>query len=230
MQVQVSAQNSIDVVQTGGLWDSLLSTDPVELSIRAREPLFFEGDDADFVYEILSGTVCSYALLPDGRRQVTGFSFAGDIVGLSDQDTHCTSCDAVGAARVRSIPRSRLWKTAEERPELSIKLLECAAGQLANMQQHFVILGRKSAVEKLASFLLTLARRFGGEDADEVTITLPMTRADIADYLGLTIETVSRTFTKLRAAGVIDLPQNNLVHVRDMLKLEDVATAMDEGF
>ncbi len=214
---------------TTGLWNGVLETGQVELNLRAGEPLFCEGDDAEFVYEVLDGVFCCYSLLPDGRRQVTGFVHPGDIIGLGSQDTYHTSCDAVCDATVRSIPRSRLMKVAEERPELGSRLLDCATEQLAGMQQHFVLLGCKSAQEKLASFLLTLARRYAGEDAEEVTFILPMTRSDIADYLGLTIETVSRTFTKLRNAGVIDLPQSTTVHVRDIFCLEEMAEPMDCG-
>lgn len=218
-----------NTTQTASLWNGLLETGQAEMNVRAGEPLFFEGDEADFVYEVLDGVFCCYSLLPDGRRQVTGFVHPGDIIGLGSQATYHTNCDAVCDAMVRSIPRSRLMRVAEERPELGSRLLNCATEQLAGMQQHFVLLGRKSAKEKLASFLLTLARRYAGEDAGEVTFVLPMTRSDIADYLGLTIETVSRTFTKLKTAGVIDLPQSTTVHVRDILRLEETAEAMDCG-
>ncbi len=224
------AQLTIEHSTSSYDWDNLLSNDQVELNLQSGEALFCEGDDADFVYEIVTGTVCSYALLPDGRRQVTGFAFEGDIVGLGDPEFYQTSCDAVGSAKVRSIPRSKMMKFAEERPEFSTKLLNCATTQLARMQDHFVVLGRKSAMEKLASFVLTLAKRFGAPEANEITFSLPMTRADIADYLGLTIETVSRSFTKLRATGVIDLPQSNRVHVTDMFELEGMADAADNEF
>ncbi|MEM7428227.1 MAG: helix-turn-helix domain-containing protein [Pseudomonadota bacterium] len=209
----------------GGLWDDILTGGMVELTLGTGEPLFCEGDEADFVYEVTAGVVCSYTLLPDGRRQVTGFAYAGDIVGLGHHETHQTNCDAIGEARVRSIPRSRLMKVANERPQFGMRLLECASSQLAGMQDHFMLLGRKCAQEKLASFLLALARRFGGTDAAEARFDLPMTRGDIADYLGLTIETVSRSFTKLKRAGIVDLPQSSTVHVRDMMALEDAAEA-----
>ena len=222
MYEQITTERSATTTSENALWDGVLSTGQVELKLRAGEPLFCEGDDADFVYEVLDGAVCSYSLLPDGRRQVIEFSFPGDIVGLGHQDIHHTTCDALGSVRVRSIPRSTLLNVAKQQPELGSKLLRCATDQLAGMQYHFVALGRKSAVEKVASFLLIIAKRFGGEDADKVTFTLPMIRADIADYLGLTLETVSRSLTKLKNAGIIDLPQSAIVQVHDMLELEEL--------
>ena len=98
-----------------------------------------------------------------------------------------------------------------------------ATSELADMQDCYLMLGRKSAVEKIASFLLGLARRYAQDEVDVITFDLPMTRSDIADFLGLTIETVSRNFTKLKMAGVIDLPQSSKVVIRDMIELEDLS-------
>ena len=213
--------------QTDGLWNHILETGQIELSLCAGEPLYCQGDDADFVYEVLDGVFCCYSLLADGRRQVTDFVHRGQTIGLADKDYYNLSCDAICSAKVRSIPRSKLMKVAEEHPDLGKRLLNCATEQLEIMQQHFVLLGRKTAQERLASFLLTLAKRYAGEGAKHATFVLPMSRVDIADYLGLTIETVSRTFTKLRDAGFIDLAQSSTVHVHAILKLEELAEPMD---
>lgn len=198
---------------------------PQEFHLRSHAPIFMEGDDAEFVYEVLEGVVCCYCLLADGRRQVLSFSFPGDLLGLVQGDTHRYSTEALCAVRLRCIPRSALLKTAVERPELGQKLLQFATSRLAVMQDHFVMLGRKSALEKVASFLLALADHAGARDDGTATLELPMTRADIADYLGLTLETVSRTLTKLKVAGAIDLPQPHKVMVRNMSQLEEFAEA-----
>ncbi|NNE24031.1 MAG: helix-turn-helix domain-containing protein, partial [Rhizobiales bacterium] len=114
--------------------------------------------------------------------------------------------------------------------DLGHRLFEIATNELNSMQDHQLLLGRKSATEKLASFLLVLARRTCNEDDLETSFKLPMTRTDIADYLGLTIETVSRNMTKLKQSGVIDLPQTSTIQIRDMLKLEELAEGEDCAF
>lgn len=204
-------------------WFEIPGTQQRFQKLESHAPLFHEGDEAEFVYEVVEGVVCCYSMLANGRRQVLSFSFPGDLIGLAQGDLHRYSTEALCPARVRSIPKSLLLKTAAERPELGRKLLEFATSRLAVMQDHFVMLGRKSALEKVASFLLALAKSAGGEGSDSVTFNLPMTRADIADYLGLTLETVSRTLTKLKTAGAIDLPQPQKVVVRDLFELEELA-------
>lgn len=201
-------------------------------SLEHTECLFFQGDPADYVYEVVEGVVASYSILGDGRRQILGFFFAGDMLGLSpDGEYHADTC-AIGKATVRSIPRSMLMRTAKERPDIAAKLLESATSQLVGMQDHFVLLGRKCAKEKVASFLFALAKRYGGKSESDksVTFRLPMSRAEIADYLGLTIETVSRTMTKLRIAGVINLPHSSTVEIPNLEKLEELAGNEDHSF
>ena len=191
----------------------------------AHVPIFCEGDDADFLYEVLEGVICSSRLLSDGRRHVISFSYPGDLVGLSHKEYYRFSCDAVSPAKVRMIPRNAILNAVKDRPELGEKLLQSAADQLAEMHDHAVMLGCKSAIEKVTSFLLVLSKR----RADGETIHLPMTRMDIADYLGLTVETVSRNLTKLRLQGVIDLPEAHTVLIRDMALLNDLADGEGHG-
>jgi len=192
-------------------------------SLRAHETLFNEGDDADCLYEILEGVICTYRILFNGSRQIVSFNFPGDLVGLSSTDRHTLSAEAVSSARLRRLGKSDLSKALRDDPKLGNKLLNIAAKKLANLQDHFVNVGRKSAFERVASFLLTLARRSQVENSEYVEFDLPMTRTDIADYLGLTIETVSRTFTKLKIANVIDLPQLKRVVVHDINRLEGLS-------
>ncbi|QDZ12014.1 helix-turn-helix domain-containing protein [Devosia ginsengisoli] len=186
------------------------------------DPLFREGDETTGFYEILSGAVRAYKIFPDGRRQIVAFAFAGDIVGFGHGDTYRFDCDALTTTRVRAIPKSSLLRAMRERPELGEKLLEVAGGEVANMQDLSILLCRKTAIERIASFLLTMA----GKSAGPLTgrqLPLPMCRADIADYLGLTIETVSRNMTRLKAMRVIDLPNRGNFVVRDIDRLRLLA-------
>lgn len=223
MIAQAAAQADTQIVADRSFWET--SSDSVHpiVSLDHTESLFFEGDHADYIYEVVEGVVASYSILPDGRRQIHGFFFSGDIFGLSpDGEYHDNTC-AIGKVRVRSIPRTMLMRTLRDRPEVAAKLLESATSQLVGMQNHFVLLGRKCAREKVASFLHALALRYAEDGSQTVTFRLPMSRTEIADYLGLTIETVSRTLTKLRIAGVIDLPHSSQVMVRNLKKLEAIA-------
>ncbi len=196
--------------------------------MAAHSPLFFEGGDAHYVYEVLEGVVCCYSVLSDGRRQVLSFSYPGDLIGLDHGDLHRYNTETLSAARVRRIPKGILLSTAAECPEVGRKLLEFATSELALMQDHFVMLGRKTALEKLASFLIALGRRHVDAQGIPATFHLPMTRVDIGDYLGLTIETVSRCLKKLRIAGAIDLPQPQTVVIRDFELLCDLAESEDD--
>lgn len=212
------------------VWTAIPANGQAIVKLGHGETLFHDGDDADFVYEVVDGLMTSYSILADGRRQILGFLFPGDILGLSNDGFYHNSCCAVGPASVRAIPRSMLMRVSRDRPEIGAKLLECATKQLIGMQNHFVLLGRKSAQEKVASFLLVLARRHAGDKEQTVSFRLPMSRSEIADYLGMTIETVSRTLTKLRINGVIELPQTSTVNVRSLSRLERLAGDEDMGF
>jgi len=155
--------------------------------------LFAEGDSADLVYKMVTGVVRSYRLLADGRRQITGFHLPGDVFGIELRHARSEAAEAVAEATVIVARRSSLTAEPDE------ALWRHAMGVLRRSQDHVLTLGRRSAAERVASFLLDLAQRLGGRDE----IALPMSRQDIADYLGLTIETVSRTLTLLQARGFI---------------------------
>lgn len=197
-------------------------------SLGRHEMLFGEGDKGGRYYEILVGVVCSYRILHNGRRQILSFSYPGDIVGIGHEVECKCSCEAVNEAKVRCIPAATMQRSIETCPEIARNLLKVATIELASMYDHFVLVGRKSATEKTASFLLALARRENSEKA-EISFQLPMTRTDIADFLGMTVETVSRRFTTLRKMGVIDLPETNIVRVRDIVRLEDLTEGDGEG-
>lgn len=186
------------------------------------DALFREGDETTAFYEILSGAVRAYKIFPDGRRQVVAFAFQGDIVGFGHGATYRFDCDTLTTTRVRSIHKLSLLRAMRDRPELAEKLLEVARGEVETLQDLSLLLCRKTAIERIASFLLTMA----GKSADPASgerLSLPMCRADIADYLGLTIETVSRNMTRLRALRIIDLPDRGSFQVRSMERLRQLA-------
>lgn len=194
--------------------------------LAAYDQLFREGDEASGLYEILSGTVRAYKIFPDGRRQIVAFAFAGDIVGFGHGDTYRFDCDALTTTRVRAIPKSSLLRAMRERPDLAEKLLEVAGSEVASMQDLSILLCRKTAIERIANFLLTMAGKTQGPLTGR-QLPLPMCRADIADYLGVTIETVSRNMTRLRAMRVIDLPNRGSFVVRDLDRLQLLAQCDD---
>lgn len=183
--------------------------------------LFSEGDNADNLYEVVSGTLRLYKLLPDGRRQITGFLCAGHILGLAPEGTYVYSAEAITEVTLCRYSRRALERLMDEIPGFARRLLTVTSHELRAAQDQMLMLGRKTALEKVASFLLMMAEQQGSDEAVEVSV--PMSRADIADYLGLTIETVSRTFTKLKVDRVISLRARNKVEIVDRDLLEQFA-------
>lgn len=181
-----------------------------------------EGDPALHVFTVTSGTVKLFKSLPDGRRQIIGFLVPGDIFGFVPGGVHTASAEAVDAVTLCRFPRRRLEQIFMEFPGMERQLLDLVAQELAVAQQQMVLLGRKTAPERLASFLLALAQRQGKDDQAE----LPMTRTDIADYLGLTMETVSRVFTVLKNTGSIACPSTGKVRILDPEALADLAEGL----
>ena len=196
--------------------------------LDAGQPLFHEGDPADLVFNLTKGTLKLYKLLADGRRQVTGFLFPGDFLGITIDDEHAYSAEAVEPVEFCRFTRSRFEAFVETHPKMERELYRMAAHELAAAQEQMVLLGRKTAAERLASFLLALVNRAeeGGQSVD--TIALPMSRIDIADYLGLTKETVSRTFTLFKTSGLIRLIADDQVRITNRDKLEEVAGGLGE--
>jgi len=188
------------------------------------EALFREGDAADGVYEVISGMLRICKLLPDGRRQITGFVPAERLVGISLQGgTYSYTAETITEVVVRCYRRSALDRLMLERPQLTRHLLGAAAQELHMAHEMMLMLGCKDALEKVASFLLLMANQQGGE-VDATEVRLPMDRHDIADYVGLTVETVSRTFTKLKRSRVIALRTANCVEICDWDRLDEMAS------
>lgn len=191
--------------------------------VEPKEFVFMEGDPTTNVYWIESGAVSLFKVLPDGRRQIIGFAYAGDFVGLGAQGERLVSAQAIKPTRVRSIPAAKLHKIAAGDADLSFKLYQTLADELAETRDLMLTTGHRSACERVAAFLLALSRRNRRHGKEKSIIDLPMTRADIGDFLGLTIETVSRTLTKFKNRGLIDLPQSARVHLVNMIELERMA-------
>lgn len=194
---------------------------PIELN--SGEPLFDEGEEAGNVFNVTSGTVKVYKLLPDGRRQVTGFLFPGDFLGLARQETYAFSAEAVTPSRLCRFPRHKLEALMHRMPKIEQRLLNIASNELVAAQEQMLLLGRKTAKEKIASFLLTLSKRARQRGLAGDPVTVAMSRTDIGDYLGLTTETVSRTFTQMKRDGIIQLLPNHQVKLVDREALEEIA-------
>jgi CRP/FNR family transcriptional regulator, nitrogen fixation regulation protein len=171
-------------------------------SFTKDEEIFAEGDKAAYVYKVLSGVVRTSKLLSDGRRQIDAFHLAGDIFGIEAGDEYRFCAESVGNCVVVAYRRSHLAALTGSDAQLGQDMTMGMMRSLVRAQNHMLLLGRKSALEKIATFLLDMAER----TADDSTLDLPMSRTDIADHLGLTIETVSRSFTQLERQGIIGLP------------------------
>ncbi len=192
-------------------------------TIEAKEHIFCDGDTVGHVYKVEIGNVCIYKTLSDGRRQVIDFAYPGDLIGLGAISKHASNAQATTRTRVRCVPIGPLQQAARDDGRLGLKLYEALSRELLASRELLFAVSHRTAAERLASFLLAVSRRSerNGEDANE--FVLPMTRSDIADFLGLTIETVSRTFSKFRGDGLIDLAQSVLVTIVDIEALGDIA-------
>lgn len=186
--------------------------------------IFEEGDPADYVFNISGGEVRLYKLLPDGRRQVTGFLTPGDFLGLITDSAYAYGAEAIGRVELCCMRLSNLERLLSDIPPVRERLLDMSRDELAAAQEQMLLLGRKSAREKILSFLLYRHRHLDHTGSD-ASVDLPMSRTDIADYLGLTIETVSRTFTALRDEGLIELPNPHHVIFPDLDAVRDAAEA-----
>lgn len=188
--------------------------------------IFEEGDPADYVYNLSGGDVRLYKLLIDGRRQITGFLRPGDFLGLIKQNAYAYGAEAVNNVELCCMRVIDFERLMTEMPVVRDRLLDMGRDELMAAQEQMLLLGRKSAKEKLLSFLLLrLRQEEGAGDRPSVTLDLPMSRCDIADYLGLTIETVSRTFTELRKDRLIELPTAQHVIIPDLDAIERAAGA-----
>jgi len=171
----------------------------------ACETVFSEEEVSTSFFNVLDGVMRLYKLLPDGRRQIVGFALPGDFLGMNVSNRHNFSADAIGSVTVCQFSIATFGRFIEDKPHLLRRINELAIRELSQARDHMVLLGRRSAEEKVATFLLGWRGRLVPLNGASDTVPLPMSRQDIADYLGLTIETVSRTFTKLEREGIIEI-------------------------
>lgn len=197
-------------------------------SLRAGQPLIWEGDDALMVANVIEGVLKLSTGTGDGREQIVGIVYPSDFIGRPFGATAPHSVTALTDARVCTFNRSDFDRFAREHPALEHKLLERTLTELDRARHWMLLLGRKTAPEKIATFLLEMSERLAGEGCSVPlgptrAFTLPFGRQQIADILGTTIETVSRQLTRLQRDGVIDLPSRRDVVIRDRDALEMLA-------
>lgn len=171
----------------------------IEFTYRKGTEVFGEGEEAEYVYLTLSGAIRTYKLLTDGRRQINSFHLPGDMFGLENGAVHRFTAEAVIETKVRITSRRGLLEKIEHQEEGRASLLTLVTRNLQHAENHMLLLGRKTALEKVAAFLLEMDER----QSHPNEMSLPMSRRDIADYLGLTLETVSRALSTLRDDGML---------------------------
>jgi CRP/FNR family nitrogen fixation transcriptional regulator len=170
-----------------------------EFKYRRGAEIFGEAEPAEYLYQVIDGAVRSYKLLSDGRRQIGAFHLAGDVFGLENGEAHRFTAEAIVDSTVRLAKRASLAHVAEQDVAVARDLLNMTATNLQHAEDHMLLLGRKTALERVAAFLLEMDRRLTAAGV----MALPMCRRDIADYLGLTLETVSRALSVLHDKGVL---------------------------
>lgn len=187
----------------------------VPVSYARNAEIFGEGEPADYVYQVASGAARTYKILSDGRRQIGAFYLPGELFGLGAGEVHHCSAEAVGKSTIVMMKRNALIQLANVDHRVARLLWILTARELQRVQEHMLLLIR-SAKERVACFLLEMAERTAQQEA----IDLPMSRQDIADYLGLTIETISRTLTQLESAAAISVPTCRRIILRNRKALK----------
>jgi CRP/FNR family nitrogen fixation transcriptional regulator len=188
-----------------------------EFTYKKGAEIYGEKEPAEYVYQVKTGAVRSYKLLTDGRRQIGAFHLVGDTFGLVNGSTHRFTAEAVVTTTLRLIKRQSLEAVAESDAIVTLNLLSMTTSNLEHAENHMLLLGRKTSMEKVAAFLLEMDARLTATGV----MALPMSRRDIADYLGLTLETVSRALSRLQRAGILGFlgHSQRAIVLRDRLRL-----------
>ncbi|HVP85053.1 MAG TPA: helix-turn-helix domain-containing protein [Rhizomicrobium sp.] len=189
-----------------------------------NETIFAEGDDARYAYKVVSGAVRICKLLADGRRQITEFALDGDHFGFEWTNEHAVTAEALGPVTALRFPRARVERLEREEQGVRHSLMQMLRRDLLSAQNHLLMLGRQTAKERVASFLLQMIERRDNGN----TIDVPMSRQDIADYLGLTIETVCRALSEMKRSRIISIPNRHQIVVRNSDVLESMALGEDD--
>ena len=192
-------------------------------TLEAKQTLFLQNDPADAVYNVTDGVVRLYKLLPDGRRQIVGFALPGDFLGLAMTERYGFCADAVDSTSVCRFARDAFSRFVDQKPHVLRRLHAFATHELSLAHDQMLLLGRRTAEEKVAAFLIGLRQRWARLSGLSDTIPLPMSRQDIADFLGLTIETVSRTLSRLaREKAIVIVPDG--VRLLNPGRMEELAS------
>ena len=189
-----------------------------EFTYRKDEEIYGEDEPAEYVYQVIRGAVRTYKLLSDGRRQIGAFHLPGDVFGLESGATHRLAAEAILDTTLRLVRRKSLEQAAQSDVRVAGDLWSITSGELRHAENHMLLLGRKTAMERVATFLLEMDRRL----AKTGMIALPMCRRDIGDYLGLTLETVSRALSELQQQGVLGLSGARQIMLRNRERLADL--------
>lgn len=193
-------------------------TGAARLTFRAGEEIYVQDEDADLVYRIIRGAARTSHLLADGRRQVGDFYYEGDVIGVEMGPVHRFSAEALGDCEVLALRRA--GSAAYDAGRVDRMIWAATASELQRAQSHMLLLGRATACERVARFLLDIAERFREE-----IVSLPMSRQDMADYLGLTIETISRMLGRLQADGLVEFTGSRRYRIRRPAALLELAAA-----
>jgi CRP-like cAMP-binding protein len=196
-----------------------------KIRVPRGETIFNHGDPAEYAYKVVSGAVRLCRHLSDGRRQIAQFLFPGDFFNFMASGEHSFTAEAVSDAVLMSFPQRQLLKLREERASVQERFMTLLSQRVFDAQNHLMVLGRQTATERVASFLVLLWQRIGDEEDDLVDV--PMSRLDIADYLGLTIETVCRVLSNMKRKRIIDVPNLRQLALRDIDCLQALADGAD---
>lgn len=205
----------------------LFSDQPVE-TFQRGETIYRDGDPAMHVFEIVSGIVRMAKIFSDGSRVITVFVHPGEMFGLSAREHYLTDAEAVGDVKLRKLKSDRFRRAVDNSEELRPQFFNWLHQEMASVQARVVMLARKKAEERICDLLLTLARRANDKGNRLVEIEIPISRVDMADYLGLSIETVSRTMTNLIKRGVIRSITRYRFSIRNLSLLKELADGGDE--
>ena len=207
-----------------------LSCEPCSAGLRCSlreldkgQHLFFQGDPQTYVYRVQKGGLVSFLSLANGRRQVVDFALPGDMTGFGSGQRFQFSTQAIAPTEVRCIPRGELQRRSLGDSRLGWALYEAAVSQLYDTYEQLLTTGQRAPEEKLAAFLLAMSRRNARHGGDPTIFNLPMMRTDIADYLGLTSETVSRTFTHFRTTRLIEIGPRRRIRLLEQEALAGLA-------
>jgi CRP/FNR family transcriptional regulator, nitrogen fixation regulation protein len=203
--------------QLGLMGGSEAASRPNEITYKSKSEIFGEDEPIRYAYQVRTGAVRSYKLLSDGRRQIGAFHLEGDMFGLEKGAVHRFTAEAVVDTTVRLIGRRSLENAADHDASVMRNLISKTSSNLEHAENHLLLLGRKTALERVAAFLVEMDKRLTAAGV----MTLPMGRQDIGDYLGLTIETVSRALSQLRGEGILDFigKTRREIVIRDRVRL-----------